>query len=144
MKNIVTKISVKCLLTVMVKQEVLLQSSAMYPPRLQPGQQSAGPFVSQSSVQRETDLRWRVSREHIEIMDLQLKRVDPSVDWQTTWEKSATEIGKFTPQIQLREINLSCWLCLVFIANKNKRNILSEYFFKKYQIVLQLFLDTIN
>ncbi len=64
----------KKMLTLMLKQELRLLMRPMQPPRLQPGQQCAGPFVSHKSLNCGGDLSRVDSNEHIEIMDSYVKR----------------------------------------------------------------------
>ena len=51
-----------------LKQELLLLSTAMYPPRLHPGQQSAGPFDSHNSLNIGGLLRCVASTVHMDRM----------------------------------------------------------------------------
>ena len=53
-------------ITSRLKQELLLLSTAMYPPRLHPGQQSAGPFDSHSSLNIGGLLRCVASTVHMD------------------------------------------------------------------------------
>ena len=60
----------------------------MYPPRLHPGQQWAGPLVSQSSLNCGCDLNRNESTVHIEMMDSQLNK-----DWLLQKERIHFPLG---------------------------------------------------
>lgn len=72
----------------MPKHDDLLCSSPMYPPRLHPGQQWAGPLVSQSSLNCGCDLNRNESTVHIEMMDSQLNK-----DWLLQKERIHFPLG---------------------------------------------------